>query len=77
MATRIAMRRKYGVKGNPCLHCLVLCFCGCCALVQEDKQVRAHEQKVPMLSRVYEAPNDGQQMMYPQPVHLAQKNMSG
>ncbi len=39
------MRHQYGIKGNGCNDCLVSCFYGCCALVQEDKEVKAQEKK--------------------------------
>jgi len=45
MISRSKMRRQYGIKGNGCNDCLVSCFCGCCALVQEDKEVKAQEKE--------------------------------
>ena len=34
------------------------------ALVQEDKEVRDREQRVPMVQKGYVVPNGGQHMMY-------------
>ena len=42
MISRSSMRRQYGIEGNACSDCLISCFCGCCAAVQEDKEVKAH-----------------------------------
>ena len=45
MISRSKLRHQYGIKGNGCTDCLVSGFCGCCALVQEDKEVKAEEEE--------------------------------
>lgn len=45
MISRGNIRRQYGIKGNDCSDCLTSCFCGCCALVQEDREVKAQEKE--------------------------------
>jgi hypothetical protein len=32
------MQEKYGMESNACVNCLTACFCGCCQLVQEEKE---------------------------------------
>ena len=43
MITRGKLRHQDGIKGNGCTDCLTSAFCGCCALVQEEKEVKADE----------------------------------
>ncbi|KAJ5088387.1 hypothetical protein N7456_012003 [Penicillium angulare] len=37
--TRGEMRQKYGIEGSCCGDCCVSLCCGCCALIQEEKEV--------------------------------------
>ena len=41
MITRGKLSHQDGIKGNGCTNCLTSAFCGCCALVQEEKEVKA------------------------------------
>ena len=66
MSTRGSIRRKYGIESSGVNDCLLSCCCGCCTLIQEDKEIKSHEQE-PMVQTGYAAPNGGQQMMYGQP----------
>ncbi|OQE20256.1 hypothetical protein PENFLA_c017G06233 [Penicillium flavigenum] len=36
--TRGEMRQQYGIEGSCCGDCCVSTFCGCCALIQEEKE---------------------------------------
>ncbi|KAJ6131899.1 PLAC8-domain-containing protein [Penicillium samsonianum] len=36
--TRGEMREQYGIEGSCCGDCCVSTFCGCCALIQEEKE---------------------------------------
>ncbi|KAJ5575067.1 hypothetical protein N7450_008966 [Penicillium hetheringtonii] len=36
--TRGEMREQYGIEGSCCGDCCVSVFCGCCALIQEEKE---------------------------------------
>ncbi len=65
MSSRGSIRRNHGINSNGCNDCLISCCCGCCALVQEDKEIRAAEA-MPMVEKGYVAPNGGQPMMYAQ-----------
>jgi len=37
MPLRAAVRRRYGLKEEPCNDCCAVCFCGACSMVQEHK----------------------------------------
>ena len=39
------MRRLMGIKGDPCNDYLVHCFCHCCALVQEHKEIQIRKRQ--------------------------------
>lgn len=43
MITRSKLRHQHDIKGNGCTDCLISAFCGCCALVQEEKEVKEEE----------------------------------
>lgn len=74
MGTRESIRHRYGIESNGGNDCLLSCCCGCCTLIQENKEIRAHEQ-APMVQTGYAAPNGGQQMMYPQQTSPAGQKM--
>ncbi|KAJ5401280.1 PLAC8-domain-containing protein [Penicillium crustosum] len=57
--TRGEMREKYGIEGSCCGDCCVSVWCGCCALVQEEKEMELRTR--PQLSG-YQNPG---QMSYP------------
>lgn len=40
------MRRQYVIEGNACNDCLASWCCPCCALVQEDQEVKVMEGTV-------------------------------
>ena len=66
MSTRGTLRHRSGIESNGCNDCLISCCCGCCALIQEDKEIRFQQERMPMVQKGYVAPNGGQQMMYTQ-----------
>lgn len=35
------MRQQFGIEGNRCNDCIISWCCPCCALVQEDQEVKA------------------------------------
>uniref|UniRef100_A0A2P2IUF5 Uncharacterized protein MANES_15G132600 n=1 Tax=Rhizophora mucronata TaxID=61149 RepID=A0A2P2IUF5_RHIMU len=37
---RSKMRQQYAIKKRPCGDCLVHCFCECCALCQEHRELK-------------------------------------
>lgn len=37
--TRTQIRKKYDIEGSECKDCCISCFCECCALVQEKRQL--------------------------------------
>ena len=45
MITRSKLRHQHGIKGNGCTDCLTSAFCGCCALVQEEKEAKAEAEE--------------------------------
>jgi len=67
MSQRGSIRHKYGIDSNGCNDCLLSWCCGCCTLIQEDKEVRSQDERGPMMQQGYGAPNGGQQMVYGQP----------
>ncbi|KAL6714797.1 hypothetical protein ACLMJK_007057 [Lecanora helva] len=67
MSQRGAMRQRYGIESNSLNDCLLSCCCGCCTLIQEDKELRSHESEPMMQQQGYAAPNGGQGMVYQQP----------
>ena len=58
------IRQKYGIPGNGCGDCMVVAFCPCCALVQEEKEVCIREEAIERdrLREQYERQETG--MMY-------------
>lgn len=60
MMKRRAIRQRFGIGGSSFNDCVAACFCPCCLLVQQEKEVEAQYTR---LQLGYEAP---EAMKYPQ-----------
>ncbi|KAJ5753121.1 hypothetical protein N7520_010038 [Penicillium odoratum] len=53
MMKRRQIRERFGIKGSSCNDCMVACFCPCCLLVQQEKELEA---QCLLLESGYQAP---------------------
>ncbi|KAJ5928991.1 PLAC8-domain-containing protein [Penicillium verhagenii] len=53
MFKRRHTRQKFGISGSGCNDCMAACFCPCCLLVQQEKEV---ETQYTRLQSKYQAP---------------------
>ncbi|KAJ5175409.1 PLAC8-domain-containing protein [Penicillium canariense] len=60
MMKRREIRQRFGIGGSSCNDCIVACACGCCSLMQQEKEV---EVQYARLQSGYQAPAG---MEYPQ-----------
>jgi len=57
------MREKHGIEGSSFGDCCVSTWCGCCALVQENKEIHVRTSGMnPKTKQPYSSPG---QMTYP------------
>ncbi|KAF1348468.1 hypothetical protein BDV97DRAFT_277856, partial [Delphinella strobiligena] len=42
---RASMRKKLGIEGDGCTDCLASTFCTCCAMVQQEKEVKERAEQ--------------------------------
>ncbi|KAI1116882.1 PLAC8 family-domain-containing protein [Nemania sp. NC0429] len=47
MLKRGEIRERYGIKGSGCNDCCVSYWCPCCALIQQDNEVKTRQQAQP------------------------------
>lgn len=59
---RSDIRHKYNLEGNCCTDILKACCCGCCDIIQQDKEVADREGKQGAVEQQYQAPGG---MAYP------------
>ncbi|KAJ5627761.1 hypothetical protein N7490_009989 [Penicillium lividum] len=53
MMKRRQIRERFGIKGSSCNDCMMACFCPCCLLVQQEKELEA---QCLLLESGYQAP---------------------
>ncbi len=58
---RSEIREQYGIKGNGTSDCCTAYWCLCCALIQQEKEVKARTTAGP-ITQEYHAPKEGMQM---------------
>ncbi|KAI1180711.1 PLAC8 family-domain-containing protein [Nemania sp. FL0916] len=71
MLKRGEIRERYGVKGSGCGDCCVSFWCSCCALIQQDNEVKIRQQAQP-ITQGYQA-QAGMHMPAPQPAYHPQQ----
>lgn len=62
---RQTLRRRFNLGGNGCTDCLVSVFCGCCAQVQHENELKSRAEKEMLM--VDAPPISQQRMIYEQP----------
>ncbi|EPE27729.1 PLAC8 family protein [Glarea lozoyensis ATCC 20868] len=50
------LRESYNLKGDHVTDCLLSAFCGCCTLIQHEKEVIAKQRAAGLVSQGYQAP---------------------
>ncbi|KAI1650423.1 PLAC8-domain-containing protein [Daldinia loculata] len=69
MLKRTEIRERYNIKGSGCDDCCVSFWCSCCALIQQDNEVKIRQQNAQPIAQGYQ-PQPGMQM--PAPAHAPQ-----
>eukprot|EP00898_Chlorokybus_atmophyticus_P005664 jgi/Chlat1/6099/Chrsp40S05675 len=62
MVTRNQIRTRYSLPQTPCHDCLVSCFCACCALAQENRELRRRKDAALVVTGVAVNPPPPQAM---------------
>ena len=63
MMKRSELRQKFGIKGNCCSDCCVSLCCLCCALIQQDKEVKSRmQQQYGAVTEGYQLVQEGMHM---------------
>ncbi|KAJ8107044.1 hypothetical protein ONZ43_g6861 [Nemania bipapillata] len=70
MMKRGEIREQYGIKGSGCNDCCVSFWCSCCALIQQDNEVKIRQKAQPVMQGYQAQPN--MQMPPPQPAYHPQ-----
>lgn len=65
MMKRGEIREQFNIKGSGCGDCCVSFWCSCCAIIQQEKEVKKRLEKVP-ITQGY-ATQGGMHM--PEPAH--------
>ncbi|KAI0172223.1 PLAC8-domain-containing protein [Hypoxylon sp. FL1284] len=71
MMKRSEIRERYQIEGSGCNDCCVSYWCPCCALIQQDNEVKIRQQNAQPIAQGYQ-PQPGMQMpppTYQQPQH--------
>jgi len=55
------IRERFGIQGNGTGDCCTAYWCSCCALIQQEKEVKARTAAGPVMQG-YHAPKEGMQM---------------
>lgn len=61
MMKRGEIRERYGIKGSGMGDCCASYWCGCCALIQQDKEVKARVAAGP-ITQGYQGQKEGMHM---------------
>ncbi|KAB5578203.1 DUF614 domain-containing protein [Coniochaeta sp. 2T2.1] len=61
MIKRGEIRERYGIKGSGSGDCCTSFWCSCCALIQQEKEVKGRTAAGP-ITQGYQAPKEGMQM---------------
>ncbi|EQL02446.1 hypothetical protein G6O67_008432 [Ophiocordyceps sinensis] len=71
MMKRGEIRDRYGIKGSDCEDCAVSFCCSCCAMIQQDKEVKWRTAGLAPITQGYQSQKEGLQMPAPmmQPEH--------
>ncbi|KAI2620657.1 PLAC8-domain-containing protein [Hypomontagnella submonticulosa] len=64
MMKRNEIRERYDIEGGGCSDCCVSYWCSCCALIQQDNEVKLRQQKAQPIAQGYQS-NPGMQMPAP------------
>ncbi|KAI0971342.1 PLAC8 family-domain-containing protein [Xylaria arbuscula] len=67
MIKRGEIRERYGIRGSGCNDCCVSFWCSCCALIQQDNEVKIRQRAQPNVQGYQAQP--GMHMPPPQPVY--------
>ncbi|KAI1369622.1 PLAC8 family-domain-containing protein [Xylaria arbuscula] len=67
MLKRGEIRERYGIQGSGCGDCCVSFWCSCCALIQQDNEVKIRQKAQP-ITQGYQA-QPGMHMPPPQPTY--------
>ncbi|KAJ9150341.1 hypothetical protein NKR23_g3814 [Pleurostoma richardsiae] len=65
MLKRTEIRERYGIQGSGTSDCCSAYWCSCCALIQQEKEVKARTASGPIV-QAYVAPKEGMQMPHTQ-----------
>lgn len=65
MMKRGEIRERYGIRGGGCKDCCTSFWCGCCALIQQEKEVKGRQASGP-ITQGYQG-NQAPMRMYSQP----------
>ncbi|KAI0395849.1 PLAC8 family-domain-containing protein [Xylariaceae sp. FL0594] len=68
MIKRGEIRERYNIKGSGCGDCCVSFWCSCCALIQQDNEVKRRQEKAGPITQGYQ-PQPGMHMPEPQPAY--------
>ncbi|KAI1755190.1 PLAC8 family-domain-containing protein [Xylaria castorea] len=72
LAKRSQIRDEFGIKGGGCGDCCTTYWCHCCALIQQDNEVKRRQQ-ARLNTQGYQV-QSGMQMPSPQPVYQPQQS---
>lgn len=61
MLKRGEIREQYGIKGSGFNDCCISYWCGCCALIQQDNEVKARTARGP-ITQGYQQQKEGMHM---------------
>ncbi|KAI1470926.1 PLAC8-domain-containing protein [Daldinia caldariorum] len=69
MLKRTEIRERYNIEGSGCGDCCVSFWCPCCALIQQDNEVKLRQSKAQPIAQAYQSP---QGMHMPAPAYTPQ-----
>ncbi|KAI8957254.1 PLAC8-domain-containing protein [Daldinia sp. FL1419] len=71
MLKRTEIRERYNIQGSGCGDCCVSFWCSCCALIQQDNEVKIRQQNATPIAQAYQS-QQGMQMPAPAPAYTPQ-----